>query len=196
MLYTDEEIRKRKKRESKIKKRLNTLVCMLLIPLLIYNISIIIQAIINPEKTPSFFGIKTYVIISGSMQPELEIGDIVIVKEVDRTELGEGDIISFRQGQSVITHRISKIILNEQGTIYKTRGDNNNTEDSGTINEEEIEGKVIGTIPFLGKIALMLQGKISILVIIIAFYIYLVYSEKANKKRKERRQKRLEYEKR
>ena len=81
MLYTNEAIQKRKSREKKIKVTVRTIAYIFLVPLLIYNISLIAQSIINPKKTPNFMGVKTYVIISGSMQPELDIGDVVIVKE-------------------------------------------------------------------------------------------------------------------
>lgn len=145
MQYTDETIRKRKKKNDKIKKIIKTITYIVLVPLLIYNISLIIQALANPNKTPSFFGIKTYVIVSGSMMPELNIGDIVIVKSAE--DYQEGDIISFRQGQNVITHRISEILKTENGILYKTKGDNNNTEDSGMIEIDAIEGKTIGKIP-------------------------------------------------
>lgn len=194
MLYTDEAIKKRKTKVAKIKNVINVAVYIILVPLLIYNASLIVQAIINPNKTPSFFGIKTYVIISGSMLPEIEVGDIVITKDVEQEELKEGDIISFRHGQSVVTHRIlQKVIVNDE-VQYKTKGDNNNTEDSGTISYNSIEGKVIKTIPFLGKIAIVLQGKMSIIMIIIISYIYLSYSDKMRKKKTQRRIKRLEYE--
>lgn len=196
MLYTDEAIKKRKRRANRIKNIINIVVYMFLVPLLIYNVTLIAQAVINPNETPSFFGIKTYVIISGSMQPKLEIGDIVIVKKVKAEELQIGDIISFRQGESVITHRITNIVIQNGETQYKTKGDNNNAEDSGTISQDIIEGKVVKSVPILGKLALLLQHKIFILFIMIIAYLYLSYSG-ANKKRKlNRKKKRIEYEKR
>ena len=85
---------------------------------------------INKSETPNFFGIKTFVIISGSMEPNLKISDIVIIKRCEQNELKENDIISFRSGQSVITHRINKIIETENGVEYITKGDNNNTKDN------------------------------------------------------------------
>ena len=183
MLYTNEAINKRKQRAKKVKSKLVLLVYIILIPMLIYNISLIAQTIINPNKTPSFFGIKTYVIISGSMQPELNIGDIVIVKDISE-ELEKGDIISFRQGQTVVTHRISRIETIGEQKQYKTRGDNNNTEDSGTIKQELIEGKVVGKIPYIGKLTLLLQGKMSIIVILVIF-IYRILENVKREKMKE-----------
>jgi signal peptidase len=194
MLYTTAAIKKRKETEKKVKSIITTIVYIVLIPLLIYNVVLIFQAIINPNETPSFFGIKTYVIVSGSMQPELDIGDIVVVKKVDQDKLSEGDIISFRQGQNIITHRISEIVVENGKKVYRTKGDNNNTEDSGTISYDLIEGKVVKKVDSLGKISLFLQNKIVIIFILILFYVYLSYSGAIKKRKNRRKEKRIEYE--
>ena len=195
MRYTDEAIRNRRNRTNKIKKILTIAVYILLVPLLIYNLSLIFQSVINPNETPSFLGIKTYVIVSGSMEPELNIGDIVVVKDIKENELQNGDIISFREGQSVVTHRIIDIKTLDNEIQFTTKGDNNNSADNKSINIDVIEGKVLTSIPFLGKIALMLQGKLTIILIVIIFYAYFVRSEKIKNKKENRRMKRLEYEK-
>ena len=82
---------------------------IIIIPIIIYDLILIAQSIINPYKPPIFFGIKTFNIVSGSMEPQININDIVITKEIEENELKEGDVISFRQNSEVITHRIIKI---------------------------------------------------------------------------------------
>ena len=195
MLYTNDAIKTRKNKENKFKKNINIIIYIFLLPILIYNVSLIIQSVLKPYETPNFLGIKTYVIISGSMQPELKIGDIVVVKKTIQESLKVGDIISFRHGQSVITHRISRIIVEDGETKYITKGDFNNAEDSESVTYKNIEGKAIRSIPQLGKIALMLQDKIVIIFLIIVLYIYLVYSGELKKKKMQRRMKRIDYEK-
>ena len=195
MLYTNDAIKTRKNKENKFKKNINIIIYIFLLPILIYNVSLIIQSVLKPYETPNFLGIKTYVIISGSMQPELKIGDIVVVKKTTQESLKVGDIISFRHGQSVITHRISRIIVEDGETKYITKGDFNNAEDSESVTYKNIEGKAIRSIPQLGKIALMLQDKIVIIFLIIVLYIYLVYSGELKKKKMQRRMKRIDYEK-
>ena len=107
MIYTIEEIEARQKKKKSIKKKIKIIAYIILIPLLVYNILVILQALANSKETSNFLGIRGYVIVSGSMEPELNIGDIVISKK-DKN-LQEGDIISFWQGQSIVTHRIFKI---------------------------------------------------------------------------------------
>lgn len=194
MRYTNEAIKRRKRAENILKRKINILIYIILIPILIYNISLIIQAVIKTSETPNFLGIKTYVIISGSMEPNLQIGDIVIVKKVAQNELKQGDIISYRQGQSVITHRIAEVIDKEGEVKYKTKGDNNNAEDSGIISYEMIEGKVVKHISQIGKIAIILQKKGTIIFIILILYIYILYSSSIKKKRALRKLKREEFE--
>ncbi len=194
MRYTNEAIKRRKRAENILKRKINILIYIILIPILIYNISLIIQAVIKTSETPNFLGIKTYVIISGSMEPSLQIGDIVIVKKVAQNELKQGDIISYRQGQSVITHRIAEVIDKEGEVEYKTKGDNNNAEDSGILSYEMIEGKVVKHISQIGKIAIILQKKGTIIFIILILYIYILYSSSIKKKRALRKLKREEFE--
>lgn len=194
MIYTKENILKRKSRNEKIKRIIVTVVYVILIPLLCYNISLIIQAVVNPNETPSFFGIKTYVIVSGSMEPELEIGDMIVVKNIDTSELEVGDIISFRQGQSIVTHRISRIIENDGEIEFATKGDNNNAEDSGTISEDLVEGKVVSVIPIIGKVSVLLQNKIVIITVILIIYLYFSNTGNIKRRKRERHRKRVLYE--
>ena len=127
------------------------------------------------------------------MEPNIEIGDIVVGKAEENLDIG--DVISYRKGQSVITHRITQINKNENGEIeYRTQGDNNNVEDEESIKPSNIEGKVIKIVPKLGKVTLILQNKVIIIFIFIIFYIYVSRNYKKNKKVNERHLKRLKYE--
>lgn len=193
MLYTNEAIQKRQLRKKKIKKITRIVSCMILIPILVYNISLIMQSIINPNKTPSFFGIKTYVIISGSMKPDYNIGDVVVAKNTNANSLKEGDVISFRQGQIIVTHRIIKV-ENSNKLVFKTKGDNNNAEDSGEVTANLIEGKVLFKVPWIGNIALFFRGKIAIIVLLITYYIIATRANNKDKRKSIRRRKRIEYE--
>ena len=194
MLYTEDAIKKRKEKSQTLRNKITMIAYILVIPLLIYNISLIAQAIINPYKTPSFLGIKTYTIISGSMEPEINIGDIVVVKEVKEEQLQVGDVISFRQGQSVVTHRIIQIEKTENGALFTTKGDNNNVEDKTKISIDMIEGKTICRILYLGKISRLLQGKVAIIVIAFIVYIYFVHTSKIDGIKNRRKVKRMKYE--
>lgn len=195
MEYTKEAIEKRKRRKEKRRKVITTFVYVIIIPLIVYNISLIIQSVIKPNKIPSFFGVKNFVIISGSMEPNLKIGDIVVTKNVEQENIQIGDVISFRLGQSVVTHRVTDIGKDENGNIeYITKGDNNNVEDSKTVTIEQIEGKSFMVIKSIGKIALVLQNKTIFLILMFIFFVFYINTSRRQERRRIRKMKRLAME--
>ena len=196
MRYTNDVINKKIKDGNRRKIIFRIVIYILIIPIIIYNISLIVFSIINKNETPCFFGIKTFVIVSGSMQPELMIGDIVIVKNCDKNDINVGDIISYRSGQSVITHRIVEFIESDGQTGYITKGDNNKDKDNVVVKFEDIEGKYIGKISNLGNVVLFLKNKIVIISIILIFYLIYVHELKVNEKIQIRKEKREKFEKR
>jgi signal peptidase len=86
----------------------------------------------------SIFGITTHVVISGSMEPSIHEGDIVIVKQLDNYEIGDV-IVYIRDDGLSITHRIIDIGIDG----YVTKGDANQQHDPGAAKINQIVGKVI-----------------------------------------------------
>ena len=79
-------------------------------------ISVFIQTKVSPEKIPSIFGYKPFIVLSGSMEAEIYKGDLAIVKNVDATTLKKNDIIAFRDEEGyVVTHRIVKVVNDIDG---------------------------------------------------------------------------------
>jgi signal peptidase len=122
-------------------------ICILLIPLLIVNLTIILKSFANPDKVPGFLGFKPLIVLSGSMEPAILTGDLVIVREVPADTLKEGDVIAFRRATAVITHRIMKINQNDGNTLFYTKGDNNNADDSAPVTVDLLEGRYLFRIP-------------------------------------------------
>lgn len=104
------------------------------------------------------FGIDTYIVLSGSMEPEIPTGSLIYVTEAD--ELNENDVITFRLSEgTVVTHRIIEIVEDHGELLYKTKGDANDVSDGGMVSEAQILGTPIFTIPMLGYLASYLQSK-------------------------------------
>ncbi len=92
----------------------------------------------NRDLFINFFDMGTLLICSGSMEPELKLGDIIIIKKYDNYKTG--DIVTYLDDDNIlVTHRI--IEKTESGFV--TKGDNNNTRDKDVISKNEIQGKVI-----------------------------------------------------
>ena len=183
MKYDVESINKRKEKE-KIVKRIIEIIAIILI----YNIILIIISSIN-GKDFSILGYKAYIVNTNSMEPTIEVGDIVIIKKVKAEKLNQGDVITFTHEGEVITHRITKIETEEKSTQYITKGDNNNTEDTLKIKYEDIIGKEILTIPQLGKAMQLLDSKIILLIIILIILICAFVKIQKKEKLENRREK-------
>ena len=147
-----------------MKKTLSIICIIILLPILFINLVILINSWTNPDKIPSFFGWKPFIVLSGSMETEIYSGDIVVVKEVDPHTLKKGDVIAFKSGDIVVTHRIAEI-ENDNGIIkYVTKGDNNNTEDRDRVLQSKVEGIYKFKVSRLGNLAMFIQTPTGMLV--------------------------------
>lgn len=162
------------------KKIFKTLFWIILSLIAIYSTIIIFQKIIWKEKIPNFMGYKNFIVLTGSMEPTLNIGDIVFVKET--TNIKEQDIVSFRVQNSIVTHRVVEIKEENEKNIYITKGDANSGNDTELLSIENIEGKYIFKIPFAGRIILFLQKPIGIIILCLIFSIFLMIESKKTKK--------------
>lgn len=138
-----------------------------LVSLSLLFISVFIQIKVSPNKIPSIFGYKPFIVLSGSMETELYKGDLAIVKTVDKNTLIKQDTIAFRDNKNyVVTHRIVDIIQKKGKKEFITKGDNNNGNDSGTVSLDNIEGKYIFKISGLGNVLLELKKPLTLFVIL------------------------------
>lgn len=170
------------------------LLYIIIIPIIIYDVILIIQTSIKPSVTPSIFGIKTFNIISGSMSPQININDVIIVKKCEETELNINDIISYKKGSEVISHRIIEIENRNNKRIYTTKGDSNQVPDDEKIDFNQIEGKYIGKIPKIGNILNFLKNKVVFGIIFTILIIAYIHERKSISKRIERKEKREKFE--
>ena len=144
---------------------------VIVLPFLIFNLTLIIKSKLYPDKIADFMGYKPFIVMSGSMETTINIGDLVIVKKVNSSSIHTGDIIAFKNGDIVISHRVKEVI-NDSGTYkFKTKGDNNNVADDFIVNSDAIEGIFVNKIPGLGSILLFLGKPIGLLMVILVIII-------------------------
>ena len=107
-------------------------------------------------------GLQVYTVLSGSMEPQYHVGSIIYVKEVEPSELKVGDAISFLISENTVaTHRIIEILPDEDDPNvirFRTKGDNNDIEDTNPVHSNNVLGKVVGTIPLLGYVSDFVQN--------------------------------------
>jgi len=140
-----------------MKKAISIIIIAILLVILFINGVILIGSIIRPDEVPSFFGWKPFIVLSGSMETEIYSGDLVVVKDTDTDTLKVNDVIAFKSGDVVITHRIVEISKEEGQVKYITKGDNNNTNDVGYVLPEDVEGVYQFKISNLGNLAMFMQ---------------------------------------
>lgn len=132
--------------------------CIALIPLLVVNVTLIVKSLIWPEKIPDFMGYKPFIVMSGSMAPDIMVGDLIITQEAKPEDLSAGDVIAYRYGEeSVITHRIQEVTRQDGALAFITKGDANNVEDNEVPTADRLEGRLRWTLPGLGNAAMFLQ---------------------------------------
>ena len=135
--------------------------CVILVPILIVNYTMIVKGLINKNQVPTFLGYCPMIVLTDSMSPYIDSGDLIVDKSVKIDDVKVGDVISFfdpdGNGTSVVTHRVVEI-LNENGKIsFRTKGDFNNTEDKTPVPSSNLVGRYLFKIKGAGNVAMWLQ---------------------------------------
>ena len=190
MKYDIESIKKRKRIQSILKKVLN-----IILIILIYNIILLWISYINKIGEIELLGYRAYSITTNSMEPSISSGDVVIVKKYDEDQMRVGNVITYKQKEEIITHRIVDIKETEGEKRFITKGDNNNVEDTEGTQYKDIKGTIILTIPHLGSIIRVLENKMIFLVVVLIFLILLFYRLQLQEKKEIRREKKINEEK-
>lgn len=157
-----------------------TLVILILLAIFLayYMISVKIYSDRGEDFEPF---ISLYTIVSGSMEPNINVYDVVITKKVKSpSEIKENDVITFISSSSIsknmiITHRVVGVLEKDGEVSYKTKGDNNMSPDTSPALFNNVKGKVILRIPFLGRIQTFIatQGGWLLVIVLPAFAIIL-----------------------
>ena len=117
--------------------------------------------------------LKPVVVLSGSMEPAIKTGSLAFIDTSDRTVF-KGDVISFRSGELLVTHRV--IDVTDEG--YRTKGDNNDTADAGVVKDSSIEGKILFSIPKAGAFMKTAALPAGIAVTLLYIFMKVIYGGK------------------
>ena len=153
--------------------------CVILIPMLIINCTLIIKSFINKDEVPSIGGLLPLIVLTDSMYPDIKSGDIIICQHADPETIEVGDDIAFfdpaGNGTSIVTHRVIEIVEEDGQLFFRTKGINNNTEDRILVPADKLVGKYMDIrLPGAGSIALFMQSTPGLIVCVIVPIILLV----------------------
>lgn len=161
------------KKKTNVKKIINIIEYIVIFIIIFVNALFIVKSIKNPNKTPDLQGKKAFIIVSGSMIPTINIGDVVIIQDTDKIQVN--DIIAFRKESIVIVHRVIKEMNVNGKVMYQTKGDNNNIADLELVDINTVEGVYKFKVPFIGKILLFLYDNLAIIVVTIMLILIIKY---------------------
>ena len=145
-------------------KFLGWIMLSILVLLIIICASVFIQIKTNPDKVPSIFGFKPFIVLSDSIETKLSKGDLVVVKDIDPTGLKENDIVAFRDEEGYVIVRHISEIDGEKITIK----DNNNLT---VINQTNIEGKYAYKLNGFGNLVLVMQEPLTLFILLLIILI-------------------------
>lgn len=115
--------------------------------------------------------INIYIVETGSMEYKIHVDDYILLFKSNKYKIG--DIVTYRENDYFITHRITKI----DGDKITTKGDANNMEDA-EINKKQIEGKVIY---YGGILNFIIKFKFAIISVMVSLYMLSCYFGKEKK---------------
>ena len=154
--------------------------CVILVPILLINVTLIIKSYVNKDEVPSVGGTFPMIVLTDSMYPDIKSGDLIFCRTVQADSVEEGMVISFfdpaGNGSTVVTHKVIEILHNEDGTrSFRTKGINNNTEDRLLVPQDNLVGRYTGVrIPYAGNVALFMQTTYGLIVCVFIPFVLLV----------------------
>ncbi|EMA06216.1 signal peptidase I [Haloferax denitrificans] len=143
-------------------------------------------ALVVVLAAPQAFGADaSYTVLSGSMSPTFDAGDVVVVRDVPPADISEGDIITYREAGSAITdertdrvtHRVVAVDRSGDSPVFRTKGDANEDVDSDPVTADRVVGRVWFHVPYLGLAAQFVQSGLGLVLFVILPGALLVVTE-------------------
>ena len=136
--------------------------CVILIPIIIINCTLIAKQFLNKDEVPSVGGVFPMIVLTDSMAGTFDGGSLIVCSSVNAEDVQVGDIICYfdpaGNGTTTTTHRVQEIQRDSSGNIsFITKGDANNAADTTPVPEDKLVGKYLFHIAGLGSLAMFMQ---------------------------------------
>ena len=173
---------------------IGVILCIILIPILVVNCILIVKSYTS-EEVPDVGGYLPLIVLTDSMYPIIESGDLIICHTQEPEDIAVGDVIAFfdpaGNGSSIVSHRVLEVIEENGKISWRTKGDNNNTEDRLPVPADKLVAVYEDIrIPGFGNVALFMQTTPGLIVCVVLPMLLLIgydmirrkLYEKANQK--------------
>lgn len=157
---------------------IGTVLCVILIPILVINCILIVKSYTSDE-VPSVAGTLPLIVLTDSMYPVIESGDLIICHTAEPEEIAVGDVIAFfdpaGNGSFIVTHRVLEVTEQGGQIAWRTKGDNNNTEDRLLVSADKLVARYENTrLAGFGNVALFMQTTPGLIVCVVCPILVLV----------------------
>lgn len=145
---------------------------------LLLLIAIVIPFVIY--AVPGVVGAEgSYVVLSGSMEPSISTGDVIVVDGVDPASIEERDVITYLRAdaETPTTHRVVGITEQGDELAFVTQGDANDEPDASPVPASQVMGQVIFTIPYIGYVIEFVNTPMGFVALVIVPFVLLLLSE-------------------
>lgn len=157
---------------------LGAILCVILLPVLVINITLIIRSLVHQDEVPSVGGIFPLIVLTDSMYPEIQSGDLIICRTEEPENIQVGDVIAFfdpaGNGISIVAHSVAEITQVNGQTAWITRGIANNADDAVPVPAENLVGVYSRRIPGLGHVVMFMQSTAGLIVCVVCPVLLLV----------------------
>lgn len=162
----------------KIQTIIGIVLCVILIPILLLNISLIVRSLTDPEEVPSVGGYLPLIVLTDSMYPQIQSGDMIICHTDEPQNIQVGDVIAFfdpaGNGTSVVTHKVIELTEVDGEVAWVTQGIANNAADFLPVPADNLVGVYESRIPGLGNVVMFMQSTTGLIVCVVLPILLLI----------------------
>ncbi len=141
---------------------------------------------------------SSFYLVERPAADHIEVGDLIFAKKTDTADIKVGDVISFMENKSVVTHRVIGIKNEDGSRAFLTKGDANNGEDTDPVAESSVVGVFKTRVPMLGDFIYFLQKPVGMAIFIgvpvLAFIIFDIIRRSRSGKKDDDKKEELEKE--
>ena len=137
------------------------IMCIVLIPMLVMNVTLIVKSYVSPDSVPAINGYTPMIVLTDSMYPDIKSGDLIIAKTIEADQVQVGDVITFydpaSKNNAVVTHKVVELTEVEGELAFITQGVANNAPDEVPVPAENLIGVYQTRIAGVGHVAMFMQ---------------------------------------
>jgi signal peptidase len=146
----------------------------------VWAVVVAAAALVLAAVLPLAFGYRPYTVLTGSMEPTISAGDVVIDARISPLDARVGDVVTFRDPEDqskLITHRVKRIRRSGSHLWFVTQGDANNTTERWRIATDGELGRVVYAIPWIGHLAVLTRTPWGLMMLLVVPLLLLAGDE-------------------